>query len=167
MKELTPAESYKKVKDLIKQKSKLSRYDFAAGNLIFTHYSAKDKSNTYDRTPLVLVLRRNSKYTLGLNFHWILPKMRLNLVFHIMQLNRKNIQNGKPLQFNYKQLKPMLKSMGYTPCIRLYINSRFASNGVVIPPERLAEISMLKTETFTAGRYSAAQLFRMAKRNGK
>jgi hypothetical protein len=56
----------------------------------------------------------------------------------------------------------MLKSFGYAPCIRMYINKRFASNGVVIPPERLVEIALLRTETFTKGKYSAAQLFRMA-----
>jgi hypothetical protein len=167
IKELTPQESYKKVKDLIKEKKKLSNKDFEPGNLIFTHYNAKHKEHTYDQTPLVLVLRRGKKYTLGLNFHWILPTMRMNLVFAIMKMNKGNIKRGRPLEFSYKDLKPMLKSLGYAPCIRLYINARFVAKGVVVPPQRLMEISMLRTETFTNGKYSAADLFRMAKRKGK
>jgi hypothetical protein len=167
IKELTPQESYKKVKDLIKEKKKLSNKDFEPGNLIFTHYNAKFKENTYDQTPLVLVLRRSKKYTLGLNFHWILPNMRTNLVFAIMKMNKANIKRGRPLEFSYQDLKPMLKGLGYAPCIRLYINARFVAKGVVVPPERLMEISMMRTETFTNGKYSAADLFRKAKRSGR
>jgi len=61
----------------------------------------------------------------------------------------------------------MLKGLGYAPCIRLYINSRMGRVGVVIPPERLLEVSKLKTESFTNGKYSAAQLYNMAKKRGK
>lgn len=137
------------------------------GNLLFTFYDAKHKENTYDRTPLVLTLKRSSRYTLGLNFHWIPLSMRLNLIKTIIRMNEKNIKNGKPLQFSYNDLKPMLKSLGYAPCIRLYINNRLSKTGVVIPPERLFEVARLKTETFTKGRYSASDLFQMARKRGK
>lgn len=167
IKELTPEQSYQKVKDLLKEKKKLTKKDCAPGNLLFTLYDAKYQEYTFDRTPLVLILRRNATHTLGLNFHWILPSMRLNLIFHIIKINRKNIEKGKPIQFEYSQLKPLLKSLGYAPCIRLYINKRFAQNGVVIPPERLVEVALMKTETFTNGKFSAAQLFKMANKRGK
>lgn len=162
IRELTPEQSYKKVKELLGERKKLAQKDFAPGNLIFTLYNAKNQENTFDRTPLVLILRRNNTHTLGLNFHWILPSMRLNLIFHIIKINRKNIERGKPIKFDYAQLRPLLKSLGYAPCIRLYINERFAKNGVIIPPERLVEVALMKTETFTNGKYSAAQLFKMA-----
>lgn len=84
-----------------------------------------------------------------------------------MQLNKKNIEQNKPIEFTYQQIKPMLKSLGYAPCIRLYINHRFRSSGTVIPPDRLMEIARLKTETFTKGKYSAAQMFQMARAAGK
>lgn len=167
VKELTPSQSYKKVKDLLKERRKMTSKDMIPGNLIFTFYDAKDKEQTYDRTPLVLILRRNARYTLGLNFHWIPLSMRLNLIKHVVKLNEKNIANNRPLEFSYKQLRPMLKSLGYAPCIRLYINKRISSTGVVIPPDRLMEVARLKAETFTSGRYSASQLFQMAKAAGK
>jgi len=167
IRELSPKQSYAKVKNLLKEKKRLTKKDMIPGNLIFTHYDAKYKENTYDRTPLVLILRRNPTHTLGLNFHWLLMNMRMDLVLHIMKLNKRNIQDGLPLQFSYDKMKPLLKKFGYAPCIRLYINKRFAKSGIKIPPSRLMEITMLKTETFTAGRYSAPQLFKMALSSGK
>ena len=74
---------------------------------------------------------------------------------------------GKPLEFDYRQLKPMLKSLGYAPCIRLYINGRMGRIGVPIPPDRLSEIARVKGESFTKGRYSASELYQMAKSRGK
>jgi len=167
VKELSPTQSYAKVKDLLKERRKMTRNDMIPGNLIFTFYDAKYKENTYDRTPLILVLKRGRSHTLGLNFHWIPLSMRLNLIKYIIKLNEKNIAKNKPLGFSYKELKPMLKSLGYAPCIRLYINGRISSTGVVVPPERLMEVARLKTETFTKGRYSASQLFQMARAAGK
>jgi hypothetical protein len=167
VKELSPSQSFKKVKDLLKERKKMTKDDVRPGNLIFTFYDAKDKQNTYDRTPLTLILKRNGSHTLGLNFHWIPLSMRLNLIKTIVRLNEKNIKQNKPLEFSYEQLKPMLKSLGYAPCIRLYINKRISSTGVVIPPDRLMEVARLKTETFTKGRYSASQLYQMARRRGK
>ena len=165
--ELSPSQSLKKVKELLKERKKMTKKDVRPGNLLFTFYNAKDKEQTYDRTPLVLILKRNSSHTLGLNFHWIPLSMRLNLIKTIIRMNEQNIKRNRPLEFSYNQLKPMLKSLGYAPCIRLYINKRISGTGVVIPPERLFEVARLKTETFTQGRYSASQLFQMAKKRGK
>lgn len=167
IKELTPSASFRKVKDLLKERKKMTKSDLVPGNLIFTFYNAKNKEQSYDRTPLVLILRRNASHTLGLNFHWIPLSMRLNLIKQIVRMNERNIKNNKPLEFSYEQLKPMLKSLGYAPCIRLYINKRISNTGVVIPPERLMEVARLKTETFTQGKYSASQLFQMARAAGK
>lgn len=167
IKELSPSESYQKVKDLLKERKKMTKKNMIPGNLIFTFYNAKYQENTYDRTPLILILRRNNTHTLGLNFHWIPLSMRLNLIKHIIRLNEKEIKRGSPLKFSYEKLRPLLKTLGYAPCIRLYINKRISSTGVIIPPERLMEVARLKTETFTAGKYSASQLYTMARQAGR
>lgn len=90
VKELTPTQSYKKVKELLKEKKKITKKDFFPGNLIFTFYNAKYKEFTYDKTPLILILRRNNSHTLGLNFHWLPLKYRLNLIRIIMKMNKEN-----------------------------------------------------------------------------
>jgi len=164
LKELNPFQSKKKVQKLIKEKRKLKESDFKPGNLIFGVYDAKDKEQTYDRTPLVLILKRGKTHTLGLNFHWAPFYMRINLIKVIVLSNAKNVKSGKPLQFSYEELKPLLRQLGYAPIIRLYINRRFGSQGVVIPPERLLEVAQLKTETFTNGRYTAEQMLAKARK---
>lgn len=168
-KELTPAQSLKKVKSLVKGQVKVTKKDWIPGNIIFTVYNAKYINKVFDRTPLVLILRRNSTHTLGLNFHWLPFNMRVGLVKHILKLNKKNIAKGKPLDFSYQQLKPMLKNYGYAPVIRLYINKNFQTKGTVIPPDRLAEVAALRTETFfvVGKKFTAEQLYSMAQKAGK
>ncbi len=151
VKQLTPRKSLEKVKKLLKEKRKLNETDFMPGNLLFYRYNAKDKTQTYDKTPLVLILRRGRTHTLALNFNWVPYRMRLNLIKHILFKNERNIRNNKPLQFDYQDLKPMLKGLGYAPLIRLYINKRISSSGVVLPPERMLEAARLRAETFTGG----------------
>lgn len=169
VKELTPAESLKQVKKMIKDKTKIKKSDWIPGNVMFTQYFAKDTSVVFDRTPLVLVLKRNATHTLGLNFHWIPFNMRVNLVKHILKLNKRNIERGKPLEFSYEQMKPLLKNYGYAPCIRLYINKRFRNFGTVVPPDKLVQVAQIRSETFftTGKKYTAEQLYAMAKADGK
>lgn len=167
IKELSPIKSLEAVKALLKRKTHLDKKQFKPGHLIFTHYDAQDKTNTYDMTPLVLVLKTNNTHTLGLNFHWIPYSMRIYLVMHIMQMNKMRIKHRKPLNFSYLDLKPMLKSLGYAPCIRVYINKRFAKEGVILSSSYLLEAARLKAETFTRGKYTASQLYAMARAKGK
>lgn len=167
IKELTPVQSYAAVKDLLKERKSMTTSDLVPGNLVFTFYDAKYKEFTYDRTPLALILKRSSKYTLVLNFHWLPLKMRINLIKHIILMNKKNVKKNLPLTFSYSDLKPMLKSLGYAPCIRLYINNRIGRTGVIIPPDRLIEVARLRTETFTNGKYSAEYLYSKARKSKK
>lgn len=164
-KELTKKESHKQLQELLKKRINFqAKRHMQPGQLVFTSYNAKHKEHTYDKTPLVLILVRGKKYTLGLNFHWLPVSRRMYLIDHIFKMNKDNIKRGKPIQFSYGDLKPMLKSLGYAPCIRKYINARMGRVGVSVPPEKLPEIARMRAETFTQGRYSAAQLYQMAKR---
>lgn len=167
IKELTPTQSIKMVKSLLKNKESLSRKNFQPGRLLMYHYDAKDKDQTYDRTPLVLILRTGKIHTLGLNFHWLPVSMRVSLIKHILKVNKHNIAKGSELQFTYTDFKPMLRKYGYAPCIRLYINNRISPKGTVIPPENLVEVARLKSETFTRGKYSAEQLYKKATSQAK
>jgi hypothetical protein len=165
--ELTPKESLEYVKGLIKRKRKVVLKDLKPGRIFFTTYNAKHKEHTYDRTPLILILKKSPSYTLGINFHWLPISLRMNLVKHIMDKNAANIRQRKAFKFSYADFKPLLKSLRYAPCIRLYINRRFGKKGVTIPGYKLLEIARLRTETFTNGKYSASQLYAMARAAGK
>lgn len=164
VKEFSKKETDEVVKKLLKERVVLSSKHYKPGNLLFTSYNAKHKDLVYDKTPLALILVRGKKYSLVLNFHWIPLRMRLKLIDIILKMNKYNIANKKPLEFSYGDLKPLLKRLGYAPCIRKYINVRMGRQGVVIPPERLREVAQLRTANFTNG-LSAEVIYKQAIKN--
>lgn len=170
MKSLSAKDSFKIVKEMLKTRTKkLTLKDFVPGSLLMYKYNAKNREETFDATPLVMVLKTSRRYVLGINFHWLPIPLRVVLVKKIlyMPINIRNIKNGKPLEFSYKELKPFLKKVGYGPVIRLYIKNRISEMGVVIPPEDLMIAARLKTETFTQGRVSAETLYKKALQGNK
>ena len=166
-KEMTQAQSKLSAKELIKTKKRLNNKDFVAGSTLFLSYNAKFKEFTFDATPLVLVLRHSARYTLGLNFHWLPFMMRQGLVLQILQMNKYNIDNDKPLVFSYEQLKPFLKKFGYAPVIRLYINTRFSKKGVVIPSVKLPALAKMRGETFMQGKVTSSEIFKQVNKSAK
>lgn len=163
--ELSPAASISVVKKLLKtERKRLTSKDFTPGKILMYRYNAKNQEQTFDKTPLVMVLKQSRGYVLGINFHWAPIPMRVALIKKIIQApgNRKNIRQGKPLEFSYGQLKPFLKKIGMAPIIRLYIKSRISRTGVVVPDSELMNVARTKSETFTNGKISAEQLYKRA-----
>lgn len=157
--QLSKRDSKKYLKELLRN-AKGFRRKIIPGNVILTRYVAK-YDEPYDARPLFLVLAKNSHHVLGLNFHWLPVNMRMKLVYVILKLNSRNIREGKPLVFSYKQLKPFLRRFNYAPCVRLYIKDRYAPKGVVVPPEDLVKVARLDTAIFTG--ISAEKAYALAK----
>jgi len=165
---LTIKQSMELMKKLLKtNKKKLTNKDFQPGKILTFSYDAKDKTQTYDQTPLVFVLLRGKSHTMGINLHWAPIPLRIILVKKILEVNRQNIKLGKPLEFSYSQLKPFLKKVGFAPIIRLYINKRISSMGVVIPDDQIMNAAKMKSETFTKGKVDAETLYKRALRKNK
>ena len=103
---LSASESIKFVKDMLKTKSKkLTLKDFEPGSLLMYRYNAKNKEETFDATPMTLVLKTSRRYVLSINFHWLPVPLRIILVKKILQMNTKNIKAGKKLEFDYKTFR--------------------------------------------------------------
>jgi hypothetical protein len=165
---LTAKESMAFMKKMMKtNKKKLSNKDFLTGKILSFGYDAKDKTATWDSTPLVIVLIRGKSHTLAVNLHWAPVPLRIILVKKILMLNKNNIKNKKPLELNYSDIKPFLKKVGFAPIIRLYINKRITSMGIVIPDEHLMNAAKLKSETFTQGKVDSETLYKIALRKNK
>ena len=165
---LTTKQSIDFLKDLFKNNKKtLTSDDFRPGKILSFSYDAKDKSQKYDKTPLVLVLRRNKSHPLAINFHWAPVPMRVMLINIILKTNKGNIKKDRELNFGYKALKPLLKKLGFAPIIRLYINSRISSKGVVVPNSEFMNAAKMKSESFTGGKESAEKLYSKAVKRSK
>lgn len=160
---LNVKESFEFVKKMLKtKKTKLTLKDFEPGKLLMYKYNAKNKEETFDATPLVLILKYSRRYVLGINFHWAPIPLRIVLVKKILNMNKRNIKEGKALDFSYKDLKPFLKRIGFAPIIRVYLKNRISELGVIIPPEHLMDAARTKSETFTNGKISAEELYKRA-----
>lgn len=160
MRPMTKRESVEYTKQLLKTKKPLRvKTDLLVGNLIFTSYRAKDQERVWDTRPMFLVLRRSRGYTLGLNFHWIPRRMREWLIRYIIRQNKKR-GNKNLVQISYRKLRPLLKKLGYAPCIRLYINRRFGRRCVNIPHDQFLNCALMDTAVFSHG-LSSEEIYKM------
>lgn len=155
-------EALKIVKNLVKHgTSQLRASDFKFGNMLFIRYDAKFKENVYDKTPLIFTLNTSKSYVLGLNLHWTPIPLRVTLVKIILKLNKANIKNNRPLEINYKMVKPLILQLGLGPVIRLYIKKRISRRGVIIPPDQWVIASKLNIANFSNGK-SPEKLYKQA-----
>lgn len=162
MEELNLKDSINYVKDLLKRKKSDRSLNARPGNIVMFKYNAKDKEQTYDKTPLTIILRKSSKYTLGLNIHWCPFVLRKIFVNALLKSQKQNIKKGLPLTLDYKKVRPIILRLGMFPVIRLYINARMSKKVIKVEPNELGDIIRVKTETFTNGKYSAEQLYKIA-----
>jgi len=139
-------DAYDMFKKLLDKPRRLKGSDFVPGALIMFAYNAKDKNSAYDGRPLCLVLRHSKKYTLGLNWHWMPPKLREKVMDGIMKQNKKNIKKGLPITVNYQMIKRLIRGLG--PVVRLYINKRISPKGVVVPSYQYYKVIHLRGEHF-------------------
>lgn len=162
-KELTSRESADMMKNLLKKsRVKLTDKQLKPGKIISFSYRAQDQLKSYDKTPLVMVLSQNRKYMLGINLHWAPMSKRLILVNFILNSNKTNIKNGKPLEMTYQGIRGAIKAIGAFPVIRLYIKRNMSKYGVVVPDEMLLPAAKMKTETFTRGKTNSTTLWSRA-----
>lgn len=163
LKELTPKESQDMMKNLVNKNGQVLKGSmFKPGTLLTYRYQAEDKSQVWDRTPFVMVLSSNSKYVLGLNFHWAPVQKRVWLVNYIIKMNRKNIRAGKPMSITYKKMKPAIKYIGLYPVIRLYLKKNISRYGVIVPDDMFMPAARLRSETFTGGKVNSTTLWSRA-----
>lgn len=139
-------ESYIMMKNLIKKPIKLKSSDFKPGKILLYSYAAKYDKNPYDMSPMVMVLRRSSKYTLAWSINWTPPAMREKVLDFIIKKNRKNIDKGKDIEIDYNTIKKIIKGLG--PVIRLYINRRISPKGVSLSSYQYYKVINLRAENF-------------------
>lgn len=139
-------DAYVMMKDLIRKPIKLKSTDFKPGKILLYSYSAKYDQNPYDMSPMIMVLGRSRKYTLGWSINWTPPKMREKVLDYIIKKNQKNIDKGKAIEIDYKTIKKVVQGLG--PVIRLYLNNRISTKGVVVPSYQYYKVTNLRAENF-------------------
>lgn len=129
-------------------------------------YDAKYKKTLpyWDKFPLVVILSVNAEYQLGLNLHYIAPKMRQAFLEKLLAanpslLNQKTIGPRAKFKINWAAVK---KYPGADKMIKLYIRSRIKGSMVEISPTQWANTIYLPTQQFLdkeGKRYSARKVW--------
>lgn len=125
------------------------------GRMVMFMYDPKYKETLpyYDRLPLILPIEflPNGRM-LGLNLHYLPPKMRAALLDELMQSAIKPAMQDekKRIRFSYATLKKVSNNRAYAPCIKKYIVSskHVKSKFLVVPPNEWAETLFLPYERF-------------------
>ena len=135
----------------------LKSSDFKQGSLVLFNYSPKDDESPYDKNPLVLILKINSKHVLGLNFHWCPLKMREKLV-KLLLLKNKNLKENEPFKVDSTLSKEFYRIA--KPVFRKYLVNRISKRGYRFKPSEVKEAINLKAEKFIG--ITAEQAYRLS-----
>lgn len=100
------------------------------GNLYFYHYDPKLKKKLpyYDSYPIVFPIERYEDGFLGINLHYLQPKMRAVLMDSLYtRLSDKNYNYNTRLKISYEILKGASRHRFFKPCIKRYLYSHVVS----------------------------------------
>lgn len=136
-------------------KDPAARADAVLGSVNLFYYDAKLKNKLpyWDRFPVTLVLDLYSDGFLGLNFHYIPIRARINLLDKLMDLktNTKLDANTR-LAASYGVLKDVARYKAFEPCIKRYLSNHIQSQVVPIPADQWHMVCMLPVEEWQKGR---------------
>lgn len=110
------------------------------GRLIMFRYNAKMKDELpyWDRYPLVMPIERTKKgHLLGINFHYLHPRLRAALLDEIVDNNARNkFYESKRMRFNYAILQRAARNNMYRPCVKQYImeSKHVQTKFLIVPP---------------------------------
>ena len=128
-------EFIKKVKDGYKQ-SKSPKH-FLPGKMIAFQYKAKDATQKFDKSPLVISLgysqnpKLSKSHFIGLNIHWMPMNSRVALASFFTELNAK--RKGK---LTYNDVKPFLNKFKGHKILRMYIIKNVSNRVYEMPQDQ-------------------------------
>ena len=114
------------------------RQKFLMGGLYYFFYDPKTKNELpyYDRFPLVMPLKREADGFLGLNFHYLPIKYRINFMRKLLPLAIYNDEDEiKRIRITYPILDSSKRYKEFRPCIKKYLYSNIRSRILAVEPQ--------------------------------
>jgi hypothetical protein len=159
-------------KETIKNIPRVKPSDPQVGRMYAFVYDAKYKKELpyWDRFPLIIALRVDKEYILGINLHYIAPVMRQQFLERLLAaqprlLNQKSIGPKAKFNINWDAVK---RYPGADKMIKLYIRNRLKSPTMEINAVAWANTVWLPTQQFLdkdGKRYSARKVWADGKRH--
>jgi hypothetical protein len=98
------------------------------GMFMFTYDPKhKDKLPYYDTFPLVIVIGPAKGGFLGLNLHYLPPKLRMQFFANLMDIQGSKLTDDAKFSLTYRMLKKSSNLRYFKPCVKHYLNSQVTS----------------------------------------
>ena len=123
----------RQIKQLVKKPNQIMRLKdrmttrVEVGKMYLFRYAPKtaNKLMYYDRYPLVFPIKRGRGGFIGLNLHYLSPKMRMIFLAKLMSnIDINNIDDNDEINVSYNKLKNSARLKAFRPCIKLYLKGR-------------------------------------------
>jgi len=127
------------------------------GRMYSFFYDAKGKDELayWDRYPLVFPIELYSDGFLGINLHYLPPRLRAALMNKLYDtMTNKKYDETTKLNINYRILKSSTKFKFFEPCIKRYLITHVRSKFMYISPNEWDMAMMLPTERFVGAQKS-------------
>lgn len=121
------------------------------GKMYMFSYDPKTKESLpyYDTYPLIFPVKFYNDGFLGINLHYLPPKLRAKLMDALYDtLNNKKYNNTTKLVISYNILQSASKFRYFEPCLKRYLFTHVKSPYVYISPDEWDIALMLPTERF-------------------
>lgn len=147
----------------VSTKSLMSRRDnlsarILIGRMYHFRYDPKLKNQLpyYDIFPLVIPIETYNDGFLGLNLHYLPPRLRARLMDKLFAtLNDRNLDERSRLRVSYQLLAGAAKYRYFKPTVKRYLTTHVRSRYLLIPAEEWQVALFLPTQRFQKSSDSA------------
>lgn len=120
------------------------------GKMYMFGYDAKYKDTLpyWDMYPLIICIGVSPTHMLGLNLHYIPPRVREPFLLELMKFaSTKNLSNKTKLKINWNKVKGM---KGAEHMIKMYIGNNIRLGLMEVPPKDWHNAINLRTQKFVS-----------------
>lgn len=143
--------SSRAIPDMTDLRQRKGNLDIVPGKMLFYKYDAKGKDILpyWDVYPLMILLEATNTHMLGLNLHYLPPKLRILLMKSLMDtLNNHKLDNTTKMKVSYQILLNVSKYKMFQPCLHRYILKNLRSKINIIRPAQWPMAIMLPIAKF-------------------
>ena len=140
------------------------RSNVVIGKMYAFSYNPKYKKILpfYDRFPLIFPIKAGKNSFLGINLHYLPPKMRIVLLVKLMSLkDSRKFTTRTKLKISYNILNGIKRYQAFRPTIKRYLTSHVKSAFIEVPSEQWELVTLLPLANFKKA--SASQVWANSK----
>lgn len=128
------------------------RNNIVPGSMYMFAYDAKHKDTLpyFDKFPIIFPVSLYNNGFLGINFHYLAPSLRANLMDSLYEISTNTTLSEKSkIKLSYTYLSGASKLNLVQPCIKRYLYSQFRSKFIFVDPQNWDIALFLPTENFS------------------